>query len=262
MEAHGQWVGDSHEATSTIGLHLIFLTADVNDYLTSFRCLNAEVGTTLLVNLGELIAGDGVLYGYSISRYLNLLGNGHICWTLGLKTEMACYGFCVTATQLTIAGSIEVQTVGTIRTVVRRDNLTSMDSLGQFINLLLATDADTLATSLYDVTHVEVHLFGLQLQVTTEVLIDLLHHAGPLGVAGIGLTLMHQDTLDDTILLCLLGQFYQTLVRIVIVSGQHTFHPTWGLLFSILLDTVGQESLDINTTNGYMDDANLDVIRQ
>ena len=175
---------------------------------------------------------------------------------------MAGYGLSIAATQLTIAGSVEVQAVGAVRTVVRRNHLTSVNRLRQFVNLLLTTDADTLAAGLNDVSHIEVHLFGFQLQVTAKVLIHLLHHAGPLRVASISLALVHQNTLDDTIFLGLLGQFHQTLVGIVVVGGQHTLHPARSLLLGIFLDAVGQEALDVDTTNSHMDNTNLDVVGQ
>ena len=155
-----------------------------------------------------------------------------------------------------------MQTVGTVGAVVRRNDLTGMDGLRQLVNLLLTADADALAVGLHNVAHIEVHLLGLQLQVTTKVLVHLLHHACPLGVAGIGLALVHQNTLDDTILLCLLGQFHKTFVGVVVVSSEHTLHPTWSLLLCILLDAVRQEALDVNTTNSHVNDTNLDILRQ
>ena len=257
VEANRQWISDSHKAALTVRLHLIFLTANIYHDLTSLRGRYAEVGTALLVNLGGFIARDGILYGHSIGRNLNLLGNRHILGALGFETEVTGNSLSIAASQFTIACSIEVQAVRTIRAVVRRDDLTGMDGLGQFVNLLLTTNADALATSLNDVTYIKVYLFGLQLQVATEV---LRHHTSPLGVTSIGLALVHQDTLDDTILLGLLGQLHQTLIGVVVVSGQHTLHPTWSLLLSILFDAIRQETLDINTTDSHMDDANSDVI--
>ena len=73
---------------------------------------------------------------------------------------------------------------------------------------------------------------------------------------------MHQDTLDDTILLSLLGQRDQALVGVVVVSSQHTLHPTWSLLVYVIGDTVRQEALDIDTTDSHMDDTDLDILRQ
>ena len=81
-----------------------------------------------------------------------------------------------------------------------------MQRVRQFVNLLLAADTHSLALSLNNVAGIEVHLFRLQLQVATEIIVHLLHHTSPLRITCIGLTLMHQDTLDDTILLSLLGQ--------------------------------------------------------
>ncbi len=136
-----------------------------------------------------------------------------------------------------------------------------MQRVGQFVNLLLAADTHSLALSLNNVAGIEVHLFGFQLQVATEVIIHLLHHTSPLRIARIGLTLMHQDTLDDTILLSLLGQRDQTLIRVVVVGFEHSLHPLRRLLH-IALDAIGQKSLDIDTTDGHMDNTNLDVLRQ
>ena len=137
-----------------------------------------------------------------------------------------------------------------------------MNGLGQFINLLLATNTDAFTTGLNNVTYVKVHLLGLQLQVTTEVLVHLLHHTSPLGVAGIGLALVHKNTFDNTVLLGLLGQRYQALVGVVVVGSQHTLHPAGSLLFSVILDTVGQETLDVDTAYGHVDNTDFDILRQ
>ena len=136
-----------------------------------------------------------------------------------------------------------------------------MQGVGQLVDLLLTTDAHTLAVSLHDVSGIEVYLLWFQLQVTAKVVIHLLHHSRPLGVTGVRLTLMHQDALDDTILLCLLGQCDQTLVGIVVISLQHSLHPSWSP-FHITLDAIGKETFDVDTTNGHMDNANLDVLGQ
>ena len=174
---------------------------------------------------------------------------------------MAGHSLGIAATQLTIARSVEVQSVGTIGTAIRRDNLSRMQRVGQLVNLLLTTDAHPLSVGLHDVTGIEVHFLGLQLQVATQVVVHLLHHSRPFGVTGIRLALMHQDALDDTILLCSLGQGYQSLVGVASVSFQHTLHPTWRSLH-IALDAVGQKSLDVDATNRHMNDTNLDIFGQ
>ena len=73
---------------------------------------------------------------------------------------MTGYSLTITATQLTIAGGIKVQTVRTIGTIIGRDDLSGVEGLGEFVDLLLTTDADTLAISLNDITSVEVHFLG------------------------------------------------------------------------------------------------------
>ena len=73
---------------------------------------------------------------------------------------------------------------------------------------------------------------------------------------------MHQDALDNAIILCFPGQFYQALVGVVAVSLEHTFHPTRSLLLNVILNTVWQESLDVDTSDGHMDNTNPDIIGQ
>ena len=73
---------------------------------------------------------------------------------------------------------------------------------------------------------------------------------------------MHQDTLDDTVLLSLLRQRDQTLVGVVVVSGKHALHPTRGLGLHVVVDAVGQETLDVDTADGNVDHTDLDVLRQ
>ena len=73
---------------------------------------------------------------------------------------------------------------------------------------------------------------------------------------------MHQNALDDTILLCLLSQRNQSLVWVVVVSLQHALHPAGSLGLHIVGNTVGKEALNLDATDSDMDDANLDVLRQ
>ena len=73
MEAYGQRIGDSHEVTLAVGLHLVFLAADINDDLAGFGSCNAEIGTAFLVNFRKFIARNGGLSDESIGGHLYLL---------------------------------------------------------------------------------------------------------------------------------------------------------------------------------------------
>ena len=114
VEANRQRIGNSHETTLTIGFHVILLTANIDDNLASFRSLNTEIGTALLVNLREFVAGNSVLNSYCIGGHHNLLSYRHVLRTLRLETELASYSLTITATQLTIACSIKMQAVRTV----------------------------------------------------------------------------------------------------------------------------------------------------
>ena len=122
MESHGQRVGDGHEAALAVGLHVIFLAADVDDDLAGLWSLDAEIGAALLVNFREFVAGNGGLCGDGIGG--NLYAFGHInMWALGFVTQETSHSLAVAAAELAIAGSIEMQTVGTVGAVVGRDDL-------------------------------------------------------------------------------------------------------------------------------------------
>ena len=135
-----------------------------------------------------------------------------------------------------------------------------MESLGKFVNLFLTTDANALSVCLDDVSGIEIHFLWLKLKVATKGIIHLLNLLCPIGIARIRLTLMHQDSLDDTIFLGLLGQRHQSLVWIVVVSLEHSLHPTGSLVLHIVGNLRRHEALNLDAADGYMDDTNLDVL--
>ena len=96
VETYGQRVGNSHEGTLSVGLHVVLLAADVDNDLAGLRSLDAEVGPALLVNLRELIAGNGVLHSHGIGRHLNLLRHVDVR-TLRLKAEVTGHGLSIAA---------------------------------------------------------------------------------------------------------------------------------------------------------------------
>ena len=205
VETRYQRIGHAHPTALAVGLHVVLLATDVEHHLAGLGGLDAEIGATLTVDLGEFVAGDGGLCQHGILGHLDAPGHLDI-GAHGLEAEVAGHGLAIATAQLTVAGSVEVETVGAVGTVVGRNDLCSMERLRQFVDLLLTADADPLTASLYDVTGIKVHLLRLQFQVAAEVVVNLLHHTGPLGIAGVCLTLVHQDAFDHTVLLCLLGE--------------------------------------------------------
>ena len=137
-----------------------------------------------------------------------------------------------------------------------------MNGLRQLVDLLLATNANTLSVGLYDITSEEGHILGLQLQVAAKGIIHLLHLLGPVGITGIRLALVHQDTLDYTILLCLLGQSNQSFIGVVTVCLQHSLHPTWSFRLHIVGNLAGHETLDLDSAYSHVDHTDLDVLGQ
>ena len=94
MEARHEGIGDGHEVTLAVGLHVVLLVADVDDDLTGLRGRDAEIGATFLVDLGELIARNGGLGDEGIGRYLNAFGHLDV-GTLGLVAQMTGGGLTI-----------------------------------------------------------------------------------------------------------------------------------------------------------------------
>ena len=164
VETNNQWIGNSHPTTFTIALHFIFLATYIKYYLICFWSMEIEIGTTFFVNFREFVAWYCCLCDESISR--NFYTFRHLdIWTLWGVAEKTCYCFAIAAAQFAIAGCIKMQTVRTITTTIRRDNLASMDSLRQFVNLFFAANANTLAVSLYDVTSKQWYILWFQFQI-------------------------------------------------------------------------------------------------
>ena len=67
---------------------------------------------------------------------------------------------------------------------------------------------DTLLLGMNHFAGQQRYLFGLQSQVFQQVVIHPLHLLRPVTVARIRFSLMQQDALDDTLLLCLACQFH------------------------------------------------------
>ena len=136
-----------------------------------------------------------------------------------------------------------------------------MKCLRQFVDLFVHGHAESLAIGLHHLAGKQGHLFGFELQVAQQVVVHLLHHAGPLGVAGVRLALVHEHTLDHALLLRLFGQRHEAFIRIVVIGGEHRFHPS-RRPFYIGLDAVVEESLYMDASDSHGDDAHAHILGQ
>ena len=155
-----------------------------------------------------------------------------------------------------------MQTVRPIRAIVGRDDLRGVQSLGQLVDLLLATDANALPACLHDVSCIEVHFLRFQVEVAAKVVVNLLHLLCPIRVTRIGFALMHQDSFDNAVLLSLFRQRNQPFVGIVIVCLEDSLHPTWSFVLEVIAHLVLHEALDLDASHSHMNDANLNVVGQ
>ena len=111
-------------------------------------------------------------------------------------------------------------------------------------------EADSFATK-------DGHIFGLQVEVGEDVLIDTVHLVGPMRAIGIGLALMNEQAANDpTLGLCLLGQRDETPVGIAIVGSNLVLHPIHlttinEALVEILVEETHRATIDSHLDNGY-----------
>ena len=178
-----------------------------------------------------------------------------------LITQQLEHRLAIAAPQLAIARHVEVQLVGQVGTACRGDDVGSRNGLGQGVDLTVHGDTLPLAVRLHHLAYQQGHLRGLEVQVAQQALIDALHLACPSGLARIRLSLMHQYSLDDSILLCPPGQRQQPLIGIVVVGLQHAFHPV-GSFFGIGSNLVGHEALDTDAPDGDMNYSHPDMLGQ
>ena len=119
------------------------------------------------------------------------------------------------------------------------------------------------STCIFNLTNEQGHAISTKVQVGQHVIIDFLHHAGPVGVATVRASLMKQDTLDDTHLLCLLGHLNDTSVRItaIMVLGQRS-PPITRMSLQLLLIQVLVKHLNRTTTHSYGNHTDTDTVGQ
>ena len=154
-----------------------------------------------------------------------------------------------------------MQAIWAISASIRRNNLTGVNGLRQLVDLLIATNANALSICLNNASHIKRHFFGLQLQVAKQMVIYVLHLLSPLGIARVRLALMHQNALNNAIILSLLCQSDERLVGVIVVIGEYARHPARNLL-QVALDTIGHETFNLNASYGHMNHTNFDVLGQ
>ena len=103
MESHHQGVSDGTPYALLVTTHIVLLATDVYLHAMSLWGVHTEVGTTLAVNLGELVARYGGLSNLGISR------NGKR--RTYLIAQQRQHLLAIATAKLTVAGSIEVQLV-------------------------------------------------------------------------------------------------------------------------------------------------------
>ena len=100
METLYEGIGDSAPGTALVATHVVFLAADVNDGTAGARGIQTEVGTTLLVDLGEVVARNGGLSDEGILRHVERL--------LHLIAHQFEHFLAITGAEFTVARGVEV----------------------------------------------------------------------------------------------------------------------------------------------------------
>ena len=122
--------------------------------------------------------------------------------------------------------------------------------------------ADASAVGVHHLAYKQRHYLALEAEVAKQVVIHLLELTWPGRIAGVGLALVDEDALNDADLLGLASHLHEAVVRLVVVGGEHPFHPVRCAFGDIAVDTVWQEGLDVAAADGDVDHADLDVLGQ
>ena len=108
----------------------------------------------------------------------------------------------------------------------------------------------------------ERYVVSVKPQVGEYVVVDLLHHRRPVGIAVVRTALMEEDTLDDTFLLSQLGHVDQTLVGVTaVVFRCQLGPPLTGIAFQLGLIQVFVEHLYRTAAHGHGHDTDLHIQR-
>ena len=103
-------------------------------------------------------------------------------------------------------------------------------------------------------------------EVGAEVVVDLLHPAGPFRIIGVGLSLVHQHSLDDAVFLRFACGLHQPLVRVHPIKLGHVHKPAarrvGGFHGQILFTCVLVPELQFGAGDGDVDHTYLVLLRQ
>ena len=111
--------------------------------------------------------------------------------------------------------------------------------------------ADTTLLLRHQFTYEQRTILCLEVQFIEHAFVDDIHSLRPILLTIVGTSLMQQDALDDTYLLCLLSQSNEFAVWIVVIALAEVLVPI-SSLGNILLTQVLIEEIDISTANCHM----------
>ena len=103
----------------------------------------------------------------------------------------------------------------------RRNHMGSRDNLRQSLNDRIHGGTLAFYIFAYNLTGYQGNIFGFQIEITKQPLINFLHFQRPVLLSRIRFTLMEENTPDDTLPLGLFSQFNQTAIWIIIVFLSH-----------------------------------------
>ena len=176
-------------------------------------------------------------------------------------TEQRKHHVGITLTHGAIAFCNEMQTITTLRTPFRRNDMSCRNGLGDIINDSDMLPATAALIFLNGLTHEQRNIFCLQIQIFQNIIIYGLYTVRPVGIAIVGFTLMQEDALDNTLLLGNLAQLNESGIRITMILGCEILHPVWLLLQVSLTGTLIEE-VNASATHRHGDGSHLDAIRQ
>ena len=138
--------------------------------------------------------------------------------------------------------------------------MTSRNNLRNTVYLNIMAGATATHISILHLTNKDGDVSSLQIEVLQHVVINLLHHTGPVGVTTVRTALMQQNALDDTYFLSLFSHIDDTTIGVAsIVTLSQSNPPLIGVVLHFLLVLVFVEHLDRAATHSHSNDTHLFV---
>ena len=143
----------------------------------------------------------------------------------------------------------------------RRNHLTVFNHLRQCSYNFVHACTCTSMIGIHHLSSNERHFISLKIQISKQIIINILYLHRPFLITGIRFSLMQQNTFNNSILLSYSGHLDQSLVRIIIIFLKHSLHPVRSCLY-IFLTGIFLKKFNTTSTNSHVHNTNSHIFRK